>query len=338
MSTIRIYIGSIRHWAEFCRKEQVQAWCSMEALMKELAYPWQDPFREGAPTELVVSLDATCIKDFITLVCENEQSKFPIFEASERENKTETPLYMDMIYSQSQTSPRPDFGIGLLLQDMFLCMNIAHPGSCCLFGAFAKGDDYEFELIPTPDGERFYAAQLLCDKWQWPNLEAVSPSPIQVWEWLGLIDFRANYFAESSAQRALMALLEASSKRDGAKASTVVELVQALENLYISERTGLVALFRDRIQSVLGAPRTHTKWATRLYEMRSRIAHGSFPSIRPVFYDDFCEKYGGIIGDLLDAEDRAFLTLLATIRDLVLTGSDSYAFTTSFVRNKAGKD
>jgi hypothetical protein len=205
MPRVRIRLGSLLQWADFRAKDEiVAAWTLMESRLKDFVYVWNDPFREQEPTEISVSIDATCVKSFLSSLRDDDESKSRFIQMLERDSDGETVLYLDVSFSHAHVSRRPDIGLGLFLQDVFLALNIAIPGSCCFHGASVDSSDADIDVLPTPAAERFHAVRFLCEEWRWPILGTVTP--VQVWDWLELIGFRACYIADSPTQRAVMAL------------------------------------------------------------------------------------------------------------------------------------
>jgi hypothetical protein len=107
----------------------------------------------------------------------------------------------------------------------------------------------------------------------------------------------------------------------------ILLIAQVLEAFFSDGRQGIGAVLRERLELVLGIPATHSKWFSKFYERRSRIAHGSAPVFRPGGYahddnkavEEYFQSYCVPI-------DEAVAVLLGILQDLVRHDARQYVF------------
>jgi hypothetical protein len=233
------------------------------------------------------------------------------------------------------TGPEGDYRLGpasaagKFLQQLFLGMNVALPGSMHLAGRFVG----ELEITPAPPS---LTSDLLESAFQhavqraWPPLSRLSFG--QTWQWLEEELPYTLEVAEHPHHRALLSLLYLSTP-GYREADMLLLIAQVLEAFFSDGKQGVGSVLRKRLELVLGAPATHSNWFNKFYERRSRIAHGSAPVFRPRDYThDENEAVAKYFQCYLAPIDEAFAVLLAILQDLVTHDARQYSFPQEVLR------
>jgi hypothetical protein len=229
--------------------------------------------------------------------------------------------------SGNATSRFPLQLLGRFLQQVFLAMNLAVPGSANFFSSRyeeVRHADYPPPQLSSDIFEGAYATAL--DR-GWPSLRRLAL--VDVWTWLhDALSYDLDLAAEP-VDKALFALLRVCESHpvDESDASNVLYITQAVEALFAVGRKHIGANLRARLEALLGEPPLHRGWFTKFYDLRSRIAHGGIPMLRPGAYFDWDDsaavrKY---ITEFWSPVDTAIAVLLATLQDLIARGSRGYA-------------
>jgi hypothetical protein len=210
-------------------------------------------------------------------------------------------------------------------------MNLGCPGSLGLFGSSLaeQHSEQHSERLGLPqlssDGLEF-AFRHAFDR-GWPPLQLLPFD--RCWRWLHREMIYDIDIAESPTHRALFTLLRISATETN-EADTILLVVQALEGLLFAGREAIGNTLRQRIGLVLGEPATHKGWFARLYERRSRIAHGAFPMLRPGgYYDEDDPCVGAYFEEFFGPLDEAIAVLLAVLQDLIRNDAQGFEFAES---------
>ena len=110
-------------------------------------------------------------------------------------------------------------------------------------------------------------------------------------------------------------------------------VAQTLESLFAPGKEQIGGLLKRRIYSVLGEPEAHKSWFSRFYDLRSRVAHGDIPLVRPnnlalnesVQFQNYYANY-------FTPLEEAASVMLAVLQDLVKSRAVEYDFTESLER------
>jgi hypothetical protein len=230
------------------------------------------------------------------------------------------------------TARHPPFKLlGRFLQQLFLSANIAVPGSCNLFSCRYP------EFPDAQPGPPHHNANIL--EFAYNHAHEVGWPPIgplgfgDVWHWLHDVMIYDLDIAEHPLEKALFTLLRVCTP-DAVETHNILEIAQVLESLFAEGRDNIGTILRHRIEAVLGIPRDNKKWFSRLYELRSRIAHGGVPLLRPGEYYEMgdnaiVEKH---IAEYFAPADQATAVMLALLQDMAKARCRAYSFTQSVVR------
>lgn len=221
--------------------------------------------------------------------------------------------------------------LGRFLQQLFLGLNLAVPGSCNLFLC-------RYENFPTADpgppnltSDILETAYSCARETGWPPLQPLTFR--ETWSWLHAAMLYDVDIARGAADKALFTLLRICAANT-VDTDNILLIAQAFESFFTEGRDNIGSILRKRLAAVLGEPASHKKWFSQFYELRSRIAHGDVPLLRPGgFYDvgqnQEVEKY---IAEFFKPVDEAVGVLLSVMQDLILSGSRGYRFEQHVVR------
>ncbi|MCI5218644.1 MAG: hypothetical protein D3914_05510 [Candidatus Electrothrix sp. LOE2] len=113
---------------------------------------------------------------------------------------------------------------------------------------------------------------------------------------------------------------------DACLEDNMLVIARALEALFVDGREGIGSLLKTRLQLVIGIPSTHTKWFSKFYTLRSKIAHGASPMLKPGDYHDNCSDVDKYFNSYFEPMDTATAVLLSVLQDLTQHGIYSYQF------------
>lgn len=279
----------------------------------------------------IVEIDATDVLEYVSAVARFETDQ-ELVEArwAQRATLGLHPLtcQLKLRLTPLDIGKGPDlklYAVGKFLQQLFLGLNLAVPGSLTLYAA-----QYPDITDPVPEPPQHSAdiLEFACNhalERGWPPVGCLSfPT---VWKWLSDRLPCELDLAEAPHQKALFTLLRATSPHTD-EAATILLIAQALEALFVEGREGIGSMLRQRLELVLGSPTTHKNWFQRFYERRSKIAHGITPVLRPGrLFDEDDSSPGGYMDDFFVPIDEAIAVLLAVLQDLVKSGAMEYRFT-----------
>jgi hypothetical protein len=309
-------------------------------------------FAEGHPPPLLVertpehwyeiSVNAAAMLEHLRQAIAKEQADSAALQESRRTGRpiTETRWYGEMPEPAIRLRMTPRAGApadqpplwlaGRFLQQLFLAMNIATPGSCNL----DPWEDPEIESPPYPHPR--LNADILDDAFfdaleeGWPELRRVSFG--DAWNWLHRDMAYDIEVATEPTQKALFGLLRICTREQWDPDNTLV-LSRALEGL-LAPRHGKIALeLQKRLELIIGSPPGHPQWLRQFYNLRSGVVHGSAPIIRP---GENLHLLGPETRRLMEeaeaVEGRAVAVLLALLQDMVRSNTRAYRFGRTLIR------
>jgi hypothetical protein len=211
-----------------------------------------------------------------------------------------------------------------LLQEIFIALNMCAEGAVHLNGARCS------ELTNFRNlgyyGDTFESAWSQARKWGWPLLQSLNFE--DTWEWLEQCEFRSCSVAHNPVHKTLVILLDIAAQPNSSEPLETILLTQALEGLLGGGGGSISAQLKKRITLILGAPESHKDWLSKFYELRSRIAHGSYPVVRngvalDVEVADYSEKFWLPL-------DSARSVLLGLLQALIVNKSAGFHFEERF--------
>ena len=207
-----------------------------------------------------------------------------------------------------------------VLQSLFLAVNLSRGGAFSSALPVAAPEDGVTGLM--------LAGEVLEGAWNrarddgWPHLQPLSFS--RTWEWLAEARFHECGVAASPLQKALCAVLEVAVATTH-DTTRILIVAQALEALMTESEAGPPGAMRRRMEVILGKPAARRNWFNKFYTLRSRIAHGSEPWIRPARHlDEGDESLSKHLEGQWRPSDRAVALLFALLHDLIAHDAEGY--------------
>lgn len=164
------------------------------------------------------------------------------------------------------------------LQNLFVAMNLCMRGGCHFYSCLPIMPDLRAYHLSL-NGHPLESGWCVAAAWGWPNLRRLSFR--KVWSWLQRVGVLNADIAKSPAQVGAFSMLEIASQ-NFIEPKDIILVSQTLETLFVGEHDGISSRLRKRVKLVLGEPITNKNWLTKLYALRSKIVHGSYPVVRPV--------------------------------------------------------
>lgn len=227
--------------------------------------------------------------------------------------------------------------VDLLLQQIFVVANLCLPASCKLYKVSYPDEEYS-----SPSSMYcfyFESCAHFARKDGWPQYKAISFA--SAWNWLLACGVHDLDIAKTPVQRAIFSLFELA-RFDAFNLAEVLFISQALEALLVKDGEPIQRTLARRIKAIVGAPVTHQNWVKEFYDLRSKIAHGSYPIVREKTAHEESEEVSKYHEDYFVPLVWAVAALLAILQDMILHGTSEYGFeqheTISRVSHLEGKN
>jgi hypothetical protein len=233
----------------------------------------------------------------------------------------------------ARTDEPPLWIAGRFLEQLFLAMNIATPGSCNL--APCEYPDHPDPPFPPPRLNANVLDDALFDALSmeegWPRLRRI---PFHAtWEWLHRDLAYHIEAATSPTQKAFFGLMRICTRQQE-DPDNILVLSQAIEALLDPGRKSIQRVLGQRLRLLIGSSPSHPEWFNRFYQLRSRIIHGSAPVLRPGGQRAFLEDAGAreIAEEAASLEGMAVAALLTLLQDMVIHNVRRYRFEQQLIR------
>lgn len=207
--------------------------------------------------------------------------------------------------------------IEVIIYDIFLIMNLSHPGCFSLFNATLKViPDYKinFGIDDIMFSTAIYKSQ---------SRIGVEISNIKlpiVYNWYNSFSNIDNQISTNSVERSLFAILSYSKVND-IQPTSLIWLTHAIESIYNLPSSSICNTLINRINLVLNIPQLKRKnlkkRINKFYNVRSRFVHGDFSISHPIqneILDNNVDKY---IVEILDSTSDISSILLATLHKMI---------------------
>lgn len=297
----------------------VDAWCQANLLIKN------HPFILSGKTAVDVTLDASNVIDLLEscrLLDEGDDERFNQRLKQWTETRDWSSISIAFDGPEDAIADNEHIaGIALaLIQELFLALNLSAAGAGHLNAAHCNqlGDQYSFAYY----GDSLESAWCEARKWGWPKLSNIPFA--ETWNWLREVGFRDCWLAKEASHKALIALLECGRSQSHGEVEEVLMIARAIEALIGGDGINIGRALKRRIAKILDEPTTHKGWLADFYSLRSRIAHGDYPLIRPGF--EYRDADGEIISKLWKPLDQSKAVVLSLLQDLIAKRGASYGF------------
>lgn len=180
----------------------------------------------------------------------------------------------------------PSYACGFLLQDLFLVLNLAMPGSCDFHLAEFKfrQADYPHELDHLSN-YHFDVAQLFGLNGKWPVLSKLDLK--LVFDWLEAIGDTSTLTAKNANKKIAYALLKFG--KGEVNETDVIWVFYVFETLFKTKPGENLQALNERISLLLNLDEktaAHLKKQLRiLYDFRSALVHGGFEILNPDYFN-----------------------------------------------------
>lgn len=297
--------------------------------------PQSAPFtvKSSPSNEYSVSVDASIMVEYLRAHLEfelaseksNDSSSFIPNELTAWTRDPSAPLRPALLVTANQhgrptSKPAPDYALRRMLQQLFLTISIAEPGTCDFSICETVGSE-PMQFLKL-DSQVLNIAFYYAREWSWPLLQPLSFATTWAWVNAGL-PYDCD-IAKTPSQKALFALLRIAVRNKSVPYDLLI-FAEAFEGLLIKSKSEpITKTVRRRLDLLLGAFEDHHVWFNKLYDVRSRIVHGSEAVIRP---DEMALDNPEVI-TMLDKvfgpEWMATAALLGLLQDLVTKNAHSY--------------
>jgi hypothetical protein len=227
---------------------------------------------------------------------------------------------IELRLSAERLSPREAIYNGeVYLSLVFLAMNLAVPGSAN-FSSVRMRSSEETGLPIRWSSAPFEGIWLYGDQWLWAQPSEVSLA--ETWKWLQHLRPMGSQVAHSAVQRGLFCVLHAT-QESAISPIILIWLCSALEALYNVPADTIGRTLRNRVFLLLGRPANHkvaARQIARLYELRSKFAHGSFEVVHPLANDLLDGNVDRIYEVILPVSSLGYALVLSTLQHMIRNG------------------
>jgi hypothetical protein len=329
---IRVGIGNPISGIEVDIERVTELWEIVQGYFHDFSLAGSPLSTDGAERVHRISLDATDTIEFLRLSSPKDENWEPFKDRITSSWKRGYMSYIDFAVPSVSSEDRPPLLlISRFLQHVFLAMNLAIPGSCNFFRPIYVNFPDDSVKPPHLSADEIASAAIEAASWGWPKIGHMSFD--QTWRWvtaeIGEIDL-----ATTPSEKAAFTLLEFAGMDTAIDPGSILMLAQVIESLFVVETEGVVRLLRERIDALLGSPQSHKRWISSFYQLRSRIAHGSAPLLRPGRYSFGEEHHNKFYAERSKLVDQALAVLLAVMQDMILTETRQYRFAQQVIRSR----
>jgi hypothetical protein len=277
-----------------------------------------------------VSIDVSDVLDFLEAceMCDSGQDNGPLNQRMMEQHSLGRGLLssvLEMRLEGVEPGERPEImalNVGRFLQRFFLTMNLAVPGSCHMY--YCTYQAVPSAKPPRLDGDVLESAYEISLDRAWPAIQPIEFAT--TWTWLDRVFPYDLDIAREPVHVALFNLLRLCSL-DRADPTGVLIVAQSLEAILSSGDEHIGAALKRRIHAVLGEPQTHKNWFRNFYKLRSGVAHGSTPLLRPNGLDlSEHPVVADYVLEQLVPLYQSVSVLLAVIQDLIGSEARGYRF------------
>jgi len=213
----------------------------------------------------------------------------------------------------------------IALQQLYLVLNIATPGSCQFIDAKYLGDEALSFDPPSLDATPFIDAYLYSTNAQWPNLKHMDVS--QTWNWLDQLKTSQTETAILSINRVLFGLLELGHSQFGLSDKDANLIYGLLGLLTDAEQNNNHALLRKRTALILGDINDEGQFAHVLYQLKKQHNKGERPFRRQALkVHDYSEEQLRNLRIHNSPVEEGLAVILAILQQLCEEQGSGYRF------------
>lgn len=248
------------------------------------------------------------------------------FEKLNRPLKLKATCSVDGKNKLSQHSWYQEFFLRYYIYEIFVCANLACPGSADFLNLTIEPQDGKH-------GDKLGLSAYYFDEWFVASIRSKSPKaidldPADVVAWIHAINPTVTQRAETSTQRALFAVYHMC-QSDG-HIDFVVWLFTALESLLSTKVGENFSGMVRRASLVLGLDPVEQKRLSRelrkLYDLRSSFVHGGYPVAHPLHHESIDPRIDKDYSQVLQLSTYGFSVLVAILQIMIATKRHSLEF------------
>jgi hypothetical protein len=204
------------------------------------------------------------------------------------------------------------------IQDVFLILNVAAPGSLNLRDCVLIGREKRLDTRLELSSEVFESAWIDSVRSEFPGVHAL---PLEsVVTWFEALDLGARQIAENGVAKALYCLLHLG--RDWEfEPTALLWISHALEALYGVPNALSFNFLRDRITLFLDPPvnerKRFAKSLREFYDLRNAFVHGGMSTPRPFASELIDPRLNDFFTTQMDARDFGARLVLASVQQMV---------------------
>jgi hypothetical protein len=226
----------------------------------------------------------------------------------------------------------------VLIQQIYLAMNLAAPGSAHFPLIRFNGKDSENFAIPALHASPFIHAYWCAHEDRWPPVSTLQLD--SVWSWLETLSLSASNTAILSTSKVLFGLLDTAQNGNPFGLKEVQMIWHMLALLTQSHTQADATITRRRIAALFGQTANENDSLAALYRIRNDFVQGNYPTRRPAL---MCHDADDEIIEQLKAHntpaEEGLSVVIAMLQKLISNQASAFSFheTVGFERGAHGQ-
>ncbi len=269
----------------------ITAWVQADAMLDDVTFKVEDPFDDKLDVYRL-SMDLGQVIEVLEHATEHEGG-FTKYRQLMRQGSASINSVTIKIELTVQAAPENTIAYyhaaAVALQQLYLSLNLAVPGSCQMVDAKYPGDESVSFDPPVLEASPFIDAYLNNIDSQWPSLNRLNVA--DVWNWLKALKTSETETAILPVNKVLFGLLELGQSQAGLTNKDALLVCRLLELLTNTTEVINQSQISARILLILGHVSKDGDAIPELYRLKQAHAAGTRPFHRQVFkIHDFEEE------------------------------------------------
>lgn len=304
----------------------VEVWQQAAKVLQDVLFVVEDPFGDQMDS-YSLTMD---LSQIIQLLQEAQQHEggFVKFREALRESKDAraATLTIELTPESAPDSAMTFYhAAAVALQQLYLTLNIAQPGSCQILGSQYEGEQAVNIDPPVLHAMPFIDAYLNSVDTEWPTLKRGKVQ--QIWSWLEKLETSQTETAILPINKVLFGLLELGQSSHGltnADSPAVYRLLELLTQCGHGENHQIM---RSRVGLILGEPTDEGNFAQELYVLKDNHESGARPYRRqPLSVHDYNEEILSQLRVHNSPVEEGLAVVLAIVQKLSVELGSGYTF------------
>ena len=326
--TIEVSIGqAVPNLTGTAATAAIAAWREAQQLLQQCPFSVEDPFSEQQDG-YSLSMDVSSVIAVLDKAAKTDGG-FPKFRQQLREKPQADAVATIRITLAAKGTPHGELAYyhasAVALQQLYLCLNIAAPGSCQFVDtrfpdvATASFDPLNLESAPFVDG------YLNSVDAEWPVIKPLAVAT--VWNWLDAMNTSETDTAILSTNKVLFGLLELGYSQSGLKNKNIVLICHLLELLTETTLADSLNQVRSRLKLMLGSRSQEGDSLHELYRLKQNYISGARPYRRQALkiHDTQEESIRQLATHNSPAEEGLAI-IIAVLQKLVQANASGFKF------------